>query len=599
MKRHGRGTRVALLLLLTMLVVGVAALLWWNRHRGSRSAVTETTENDHPTKAGHLRLPELPKSSFLNTRAEARYVGSEQCQTCHEDAHDTYRETGMGRALDVLDPDNEPPDVVFDHPKSGRRYRVYRQDGQMRHQESLLSNPDVVLADYAIRYVIGSGRHSRSYLLEIDGFMVESPVTWYTSSKAWGMSPGYDVPSHQGFSRAVDAGCLFCHSGNSRALGGSFHRMKIHETWIGCERCHGPGSLHLERRSSEADSSAAGDGETDYTIVNPRHLDRKLSESICSQCHLQATAAVMARGRSMTDFRPGLPLDFFRSDYRLDEEASQMTVVGHVEQLRFSRCYQQSELTCTTCHNPHGLPKKLERVHYYRNKCLSCHSEEKCSVDPDVRMRKSSDNNCMTCHMPTSDTEIPHLAFTHHRIGIHSDQPKDEPTRRAGDLIFLSNLSAHSALDRQRMLGLAYMHAAEDEADANNALEFETRAFEQLLEAWNGGLRDIDTAATLALLAGRGGQDVGEFVEYAMKQPDAPGIVRVNALLAATAWHAEQGELAKALESAREVVQLRRASGDWKLLSFLEAQSGNRVAAAAAFEKAAQIDGLRPAQPQH
>lgn len=141
--------------------------------------------------------------------------------------------------------------------------------------------------------------------------------------------------------------------------------------------------------------------------------------------------------------------------------------------------------------------------------------------------------------------------------------------------------------------------AAEDEADANNALEFETRAFEQLLEAWNGGLRDIDTAATLALLAGRGGQDVGEFVEYAMKQPDAPGIVRVNALLAATAWHAEQGELAKALESAREVVQLRRASGDWKLLSFLEAQSGNRVAAAAAFEKAAQIDGLRPAQPQH
>ena len=144
------------------------------------------------------------------------------------------------------------------------------------------------------------------------------------------------------------------------------------------------------------------------------------------------------------------------------------------------------------------------------------------------------------------------------------------------------------------MLGLAYMQAAEDEVEAGHALEFETRAYDQLLAAWNGGLRDIDTAATLALLAGRGGHDAGLYVECAMRQTDVPGIARVNALLGAAAWHAQQGELSQAVECAREIVQKRRAAGDWKLLSFLEEQAGNHRAAAAAAQRAAEIEGVRP-----
>src|SRR5439155_26513046 len=101
--------------------------------------------------------------------------------------------------------DREPADASFDHPPSKRRYQVRRKDGQLWHRELLLAegSEEVVLSEYALKYVVGSGRHSLTYLVEADGFLVESPLTWYTSRSAWAMSPGYDRPDHAGFERAT------------------------------------------------------------------------------------------------------------------------------------------------------------------------------------------------------------------------------------------------------------------------------------------------------------------------------------------------------------------------------------------------------------
>src|SRR5260370_1455425 len=52
---------------------------------------------------------------------------------------------------------------------------------------------------------------------------------------------------------------------------------------IGCERCHGPGELHVHRRE---DSAWMGGG-FDETIVNPGRLEPALREAVCQQCHLQ------------------------------------------------------------------------------------------------------------------------------------------------------------------------------------------------------------------------------------------------------------------------------------------------------------------------
>ena len=225
----------------------------------------------------------------------------------------------------------------------------------MRHQETLDDEQegDLELCDFVVKYAIGSGRHSRSYLVEADGFLVESPITWYASKKAWAVSPGYDSPVHASFTRAAGEGCLKCHSGRVESIDGSMHRLKIHEQTIGCESCHGPGSLHVKYRADPLSSSSAE--ALDKTIVNPAHLSRTLSEAICSQCHLRGVSTVIVRGRKLGDFRPGLPLTDFRINYHLERPSGAMKVVGHVEQMRNSRCYTKStSLTCTTCHDPHS-----------------------------------------------------------------------------------------------------------------------------------------------------------------------------------------------------------------------------------------------------
>jgi hypothetical protein len=200
--------------------------------------------------ADRFPLSPLSDSPYLNTRPEAGYIGSDACRACHDDRHHSFRRSGMGRSMALVRPDQEPPDATFDHPASRRRYQIRRKDGRLWHRELLLTDgpEEVLLAEYPLLHVVGSGRHSRTYTAEVDGFLVESPVTWYTSKQTWGMSPGYDSPRQVGFERDVGQGCLICHAGRSEALGRSQHRMRVTELAIGCERCHGPGSRPTRAR---------------------------------------------------------------------------------------------------------------------------------------------------------------------------------------------------------------------------------------------------------------------------------------------------------------------------------------------------------------
>ena len=84
-------------------------------------------------------------------------------------------------------------------------------------------------------------------------------------------------------------------------------------------------------------------------IVQPASLTRDLSEAICQQCHLQGDVKVHPYGRDDWSFRPGQPLNQTRVDYRLEADESAMSLLGHVEQMHQSVCYQGSDrFTCTS-----------------------------------------------------------------------------------------------------------------------------------------------------------------------------------------------------------------------------------------------------------
>ena len=553
-------------------------------------------------------------SPYLNTRLDVAYVGSDACRKCHAGHDASFRHTGMGRSSAIVDLTREPPDGEFFHKASQRTYQVVRREGQMWHRELRSDALDpaaepVVMSEYPVKYVVGSGRHSLTYVFEADGYLMESPITWYTSRKAWDMSPGYDRPNHSSFEREVGEACLVCHMGTVKTLDRSLHRVEVGETTISCEQCHGPGQLHAARHVGKAGettrATTASDQEQpiDYTIVNPARLSRELSEAVCEQCHLRGAAMVVNLGKDLRDFRPGLKLEDYRQVFRLDPPDSKMTVVGHVEQMVLSKCYQKSDrFTCLTCHNPHGQDGSLREPQPYIDVCLECHTRDKCRGDADKRAATKPGDNCLQCHMPTSDTDIPHLAFTHHRVGVHHDFPsattksaatlsKDAKIEAEGQarakateaasadppkLVPFCPITSIGPRERLRSLGLAYIDAAKFDEDDERRNLFQQYAFRLLSDYRSAGQTDGVVESWLARL--RFDNELGEveaFARRALQDHRIEGLDKCNALfLLADAQYA-RGRYDDALTTLKELHGLRRHSLQWLLQAQIYKKTGD------------------------
>jgi Tetratricopeptide repeat/Cytochrome c554 and c-prime len=533
-------------------------------------------------------LPPFSESRYLNTGRDAQYVGTGACTECHRGRHDSYLLTAHSRSLADVDPKAEPPDGVFVQPSSGRAYRVYRQGGQLHHEEIVRTTEgkEIAHVDLAVRYLVGSGRFARTYLVEVDGFLHESPITWYASKNKWDLSPGYDSSHPFSFERQVNVGCLTCHTGRADPAG-TVHHTTLIEKAIGCESCHGPGSVHVAYRKA---GQKLAPGEDDLTIVNPAKLSRPRLESVCAACHLNGPAKANVRGRQATDFRPGMPLTDYRIDYRFDSGSEQMTVVGHMEQLRQSKCYQMSkDLTCLTCHDPHlpELPK--DPIAFNRQRCLNCHTTHPCKLDQAQRLRMDPTDNCVACHMPRGDTDVPHVVFTHHRIGLHSSKPPINKNR-VPELVPIDDVSTLPLADRERSLGLAYLDAARKPEHAPYAGTFAYRA-RGLLEAVRAaGLRDGETAAALADLYLKSDPErSGDYARTALESKDLSPDCRADALIHLAGEEVKEHRYASAIPLLKELVLLRRNSEDWGLLGICYLLQDQPKEAVAALQQALTI----------
>jgi hypothetical protein len=403
------------------------------------------------------------------------------------------------------------------------------------------------------------------------------------------MSPGYDFPTHWSFERPVKVACLNCHVGRVEPTGETVHKMTIHEQAIGCERCHGPGSLHAEMHHAKKHVP----GAEDLTIVNPGKLSRPLLEAVCAECHLNGPAVVALRGRGPTDFRPGRPLSDYRTDYRYDSGSEQMTVVGHIEQLRNSVCYQKSDLTCITCHDPHARERPKDPVAMYRQKCLDCHSDKGCSLAETERRKKEPADNCSACHMPRGDTDIPHIAFTHHRIGKHGQRPAIDP-QRVPELVPTGDVSHLSTIDRQRNLGLAYHFAAQSEERERNEIEFRRRALSLLETVHTSGLRDGAVATALAELHWKlDGPRARRYADEALGANDLVPENRAMALKLLANSDFDDRDFQSAIRRLEETVRLRRFADDWRLLGICYLLDNQPRLALKAMEQALAIRPFR------
>ncbi|MEL6654321.1 MAG: RecX family transcriptional regulator, partial [Bacteroidota bacterium] len=365
--------------------------------------------------------PTKSQAEYASLQSDTYYVGKETCRSCHENTYNSYMQTGMGHSMYL--PKREEAierfgvgETVFDERKNFY-YQAYWEGDKMMIREFRVAGTDTVHdRREQVSYIVGSGHQTRSYLMERNGYWYEMPITWYVEKQIWDLSPGYEVNNSR-FEREIGQECMSCHTGHNEYITGSKNKFENVSLGIGCEKCHGPGSAHVQKIKS---GDITEDG-VDYSIVNPADLPIQAQFDVCQQCHLQGVN-VYRPGKSIADFRPGQELtevmDIFIE--RQQNEAA-FGIASHAERLQQSQCFLQSagELNCTTCHNPHKSISVTDPKRYIRS-CNKCHQAEQdnlCTASQELQMTKGGD--CISCHMPQGGTrDIPHVSFHDHKIRV-------------------------------------------------------------------------------------------------------------------------------------------------------------------------------------
>jgi tetratricopeptide (TPR) repeat protein len=463
-------------LIIAGFLIFVAFALWsaWRLKRAAETTTPEATQAETPQR--------VFRSPYRNTYPGVSYIGDEACAQCHPGQAETYRQHPMGRSLlpiaSLAFQQRYDPAVHNPFEAGGLQFLVERRGDHVYHKQRQRDSLGQVVEEWQaeVRFALGSGAHGYCYLIDHDGYLFVSAICWYSQKEVWDLAPA--LPPAQFTGRPIGGDCVVCHCNHAEPVPNTINRFRtpIFQGYaIGCERCHGPGQLHLERR--ERGEVVEGD---DDSIVNPARLEPALREAVCEQCHLQGEARLLRRGRQLFDYRPGLPLHEFWSVFvRRPEFTDNAMAVNQVLQMHDSQCSKGSKgrLGCISCHDPHALPDAQHKAAFYRERCLRCHQQAGCSLSATVRRAKNQDD-CAACHMPRSgSSNISHTALTDHRVlrrptpAVYANDQlptwllADSPLRH-----FHEDLLDRGTPDANRDLGLALVELARKNPRAARSL---------------------------------------------------------------------------------------------------------------------------------
>jgi hypothetical protein len=256
---------------------------------------------------------------------------------------------------------------------------------------------------------VGSGRKAQTYLYWKGDGVFQLPVSYFLTEHSWANSPYYP-PDSIWFGRAVGVGCFECHSSyiGTRAM---LHKNFFEGTpqydratliyGIDCERCHGPGALHVAWQREHPEDTAARYMAKFAGLTRQQRLD------VCAVCHSGAHTGQL---RSVFHFKPGDTLaNYYFADPRSAKAPENTDVHGNqYELLTASQCYLRSKtLECGSCHDVHV--RERENLTVFAARCMNCHvagggavaaghaGDRVAGVKVD---RSFLINNCIDCHMP-------------------------------------------------------------------------------------------------------------------------------------------------------------------------------------------------------
>jgi len=318
----------------------------------------------------------------------ARFTGSDSCKSCHLQQYNGWKKTRMANV--IQDPKLHPEAV----------------GGDFAHDD-----PTRTFSLGQVAFTYGS-RFKQRYFTKIGDDYFPLPAQWDIAKKRWlpyHVEPGTDWwAGHYGptnMDRPTGPTCDGCHSVNY-----NIDTKQPTEWNVGCEKCHGPGSVHVAH-------------PTRTNIVNPETLDSVRGNDTCIQCHSQGRPLTNPIAGKYYDWPVGfLPGQRLADYWRLEEVKPGVTnfyqyadLTAHKNRMQGndftqSVMYHRS-LRCFDCHEVHSdTPSNLRAQG--NALCLRCHTADnpaglKGTVPEHTHhAANSAGSQCIACHMPAIQQTI-------------------------------------------------------------------------------------------------------------------------------------------------------------------------------------------------
>ena len=303
--------------------------------------------------------------------AEALFVGSDACRDCHKQEYYKWETSHHQMAMATASEDavlGNFDNAIFEI--FGIESRFYRRDGGFFVNTQ---GPGGEMGEHEITHTFG-WYPLQQYLIPFPGGRMQClPIAWDAQKKQWyhlypdePIDPAdwlYWTNSGQNWNGM----CAECHSTNL-LKGYDFENDTYQTTWseisIGCEACHGAGSLHVEW--AELPDMARPQTENYELVVRTSGLSSREQIDLCAPCH--------SRRSSLGD-NPHKNIDFM--DYAIPQllgEAYYFADGQILEEVYVYGSFMQSKMyardvRCSDCHDAHSI----KRIKDGNALCVQCH----------------------------------------------------------------------------------------------------------------------------------------------------------------------------------------------------------------------------------
>lgn len=342
---------------------------------------------------------EEPAQNFITNANGEAFAGSQACATCHRDVYNEHLLTA--HYLTTRPAEAKYIKGNFDSGKNrfsfgnGVYVLMQRRDSSF-YQVKYINGMPQIYERFDI--VFGSGINGQTYTYWSGNKLFQLPIFYFAAKNEWANSPGY--PGTVIFGRPITARCLECHSTYAQKVS---EEMKEPEEFdhnkiiygVDCEKCHGPGEKHVAFHTQNPDEKKG------KYIINPASLSREQNLNLCALCH----------GGRLTKTKPSFSFeagDTLSNYFFIDTAGRNVADIDvHGNQfglLAASKCFQMSQMTCTTCHDPHKN-QRAELVSF-ADKCMNCHNTAHNNFCKLTTLNDSLlKQNCVDCHMPVKSSK--------------------------------------------------------------------------------------------------------------------------------------------------------------------------------------------------